>query len=117
MTSGASALRDEKWASWTCTLGWPVQGIWPECADGTDINAVDRSHGKIKAGYHILARGDDFGNVSLMRYPSLQKGSKAQVGVGHSSHVTNVRFQGDDKYLFSVGGADNCVFQWKITPQ
>jgi hypothetical protein len=24
MTSGASALRDEKWASWSCVLGWPV---------------------------------------------------------------------------------------------
>jgi len=22
--SGASSLRDEKWATWTCTLGWPV---------------------------------------------------------------------------------------------
>jgi len=22
--SGASALRDEQWETWTCTLGWPV---------------------------------------------------------------------------------------------
>lgn len=37
-------LRDERWATWTTTLGWPVQGIWPKYTDGTFINSVDRSH-------------------------------------------------------------------------
>lgn len=44
ITSGASMLRDERWASWTCNLGWPVQGIYPKCTDGTFINSVDRSN-------------------------------------------------------------------------
>ena len=42
LTSGATQFRDEEWATWTCVLGWPVQGIWPAEADGTDINYVDR---------------------------------------------------------------------------
>jgi echinoderm microtubule-associated protein-like 6 len=37
------AHRDERWHTWTSVLGFPVMGIWPEFADGTDINAVDRS--------------------------------------------------------------------------
>lgn len=43
-----SDLRDEKWATFTCTLGFPVMGIWPrslpgeKAADGTDINACCR---------------------------------------------------------------------------
>jgi hypothetical protein len=41
-------LRDERWASWTCNLGWPVQGIYPKCTDGTFINTVDRSHYSVK---------------------------------------------------------------------
>lgn len=45
--SGASALRDEKWASWTCVIGFPVQEIWRGSEDGTDVNAVDRSHNAI----------------------------------------------------------------------
>ena len=38
--TNASSLRNQEWSSWTCTLGWPVQGIWPAFADGTDVNAV-----------------------------------------------------------------------------
>ena len=46
---------------------WSV-GIWPDGADGTDVNSVDRSHGK-----QLVATGDDFGNVNLYRYPCVNK--------------------------------------------
>ncbi|KAG6611619.1 putative microtubule-associated protein [Phytophthora cinnamomi] len=106
----ASSLRDVKWATWTCTLGWPVQGIWPECADGTDINAVSASSSRT-----ILASGDDSSNVKFFRYPCIPKGSKFIACRGHSSHVANVRFSFDDKYLISVGGNDRSIFQWKLS--
>ncbi|KAE9018391.1 Echinoderm microtubule-associated protein-like 6 [Phytophthora fragariae] len=108
--SRASSLRDVKWATWTCTLGWPVQGIWPECADGTDINAVCASSSRT-----ILASGDDSGNVKFFRYPCIPKGSKFIACRGHASHVANVRCSFDDKYLISVGGNDRSIFQWKLT--
>lgn len=42
-------------------------GIWSEGADGTDINAVARSHdGK------LLVSADDFGKVHLFSYPCCQ---------------------------------------------
>ena len=58
----ASSLKDVAWSTWTCTLGWPVQGIWPAFADGTDVNAVDRSPDQ-----RLLASADDFGKVKLFR--------------------------------------------------
>ena len=49
--------------------------------DGSDVNAVDRSpSGK------LLAVADDFGKVSIYRYPCLQPGTEACVYTGHSSH-------------------------------
>lgn len=39
-------------------------GIWPEGADGTDINTVCRDNGG-----KLCATGDDFGKVNLFRYP------------------------------------------------
>ena len=46
----------------SCLFSLP--GIWPDGADGTDVNSVDRSNGK-----QFVATGDDFGNVNLYRYP------------------------------------------------
>ena len=37
-------LKDEKWATFSVKLGWPVKGIFPPCTDGSHINGVYRSH-------------------------------------------------------------------------
>jgi microtubule-associated protein-like 6 len=115
ITSGATALRNEDWATWTTTLGWPVQGIWKAEMDGSDINMVDRSHNSYDTGYRLLATADDKSKVNLYRYPCINKTSKAVVGIGHSSHVTCVRFAKNDSYLFTTGGEDQCVMQWKLS--
>ncbi|ETW00430.1 hypothetical protein, variant [Aphanomyces invadans] len=65
--TSANTLRDVKWHTWTCTLGWPVQGIWPERADGTDINGVCRSN-----SHKSVMTVDDNGHVNLFRYPCVQ---------------------------------------------
>jgi microtubule-associated protein-like 6 len=44
LTSGATMLRDEAWHTWSCILGWPVQGIFQSGWDGSDVNMVDRSN-------------------------------------------------------------------------
>ena len=112
--SGATSFRDEKWATWTCIIGWPVQEIWLPCSKGSDINGCARSN-VTHDTYNLLATADDFSTVRVLRYPCLTKGAAAIEGRGHSSHVTSVRFSFDDKYLFSIGGNDGCVFQWKIS--
>ncbi len=54
--------------------------------------------------------------MKLFRYPCLKKGSKFRKYVGHSSHVTNVRFTKDHTRLISIGGADHAIFQWRFIP-
>ena len=56
----------------------------------------------------------DFGLVKLFRFPSLKKGAKFRKYVGHSSHVTNVRFTKDKSRVISIGGADHAIFQWRF---
>ena len=52
--------------------------------------------------------------VKLFRFPSLKKGAKFRKYVGHSSHVTNVRFSKDHSRILSTGGADHAIFQWRF---
>ncbi|NXB92487.1 EMAL1 protein, partial [Vidua chalybeata] len=101
--------RDIEWATYTCTLGFHVFGVWPEGSDGTDINAVCRSHGR-----KLLSTGDDFGKVHLFSYPCSQFRAPSHVYGGHSSHVTNVDFLCEDTHLISTGGKDTSVMQWRV---
>jgi WD40 repeat protein len=82
--------------------------------DGTDINAVDRSAAKFFGEYNCLVSGDDRGKVKVWRYPIVKKGSNYVEGRGHSSHVTNVKWSGDSKWVVSVGGEDQSVMVWKV---
>jgi WD40 repeat protein len=102
-------VRDTKWATFTCKLGWPVQGIWPAEADGTDVNSVDRS----PDGQYLVS-GDDFSHVKLFRYPCVKEKSKFKAYKGHAEHVLKVRFSYDGKYVFSVGGLDKAVLQFEV---
>jgi WD40 repeat protein len=64
-----------------------------------------------------MATADDRGFVNVFKYPTpADQPAKHVVGKGHSSHVTKVRFSADDNYLYSTGGNDTTVMQWKIIP-
>lgn len=110
--SSAYSMRDVEWDTWTCVLGFPVRGMWPEGADGTDINACSRSN---SAQY--LANGDDSGAVNLFKYPCPKPKSVPNVARGHSSHVTGVCFLATDSHVISTGGKDNSVMQWRVQNQ
>ena len=110
--TSAKAYRNENWATWTCVIGWPVQGIFPKFSDGSDVNAVCRNKART-----VLASADDFGTVKLFKYPVTEKQANANVYNGHSSHVTNVRFTSKEDFVISTGGNDKATIMWKFKPQ
>ena len=108
---------DTEWHTWTCTLGFPVMGIWPEYSDGTDVNTVDRSKSR-----NLVVTGEDTFEVRLFRFPCLRigewgadnrKNAKGKTSKGHMSHVMQVRFSKRDEVVLSAGGIDCCIFQWR----
>ncbi|TDH01611.1 hypothetical protein EPR50_G00182120 [Perca flavescens] len=96
------------WATWTSILGDEVLGIWPRNADKAEVTCACVSH----AGLNIVS-GDDFGLVKLFDFPCTEKFAKHKRYLGHSPHVTNIRFSHEDKYVISTGGDDCSVFVWK----
>lgn len=96
------------WLTWTSVLSKEVLGIWPENADKADVNCCHLSPQS-----KSLATGDDFGYVKLFQFPCPEKYAPFKIFVGHSAHVTNVRFTPNEKYLISTGGDDCSIFVWK----
>jgi len=105
--SGASNTVGTVWHSGHAKYGWLVDGIFPSGTDGTHINGVDFS----KDG-QLIATGDDYGLVNLFRNPC-RSGAKPVSLRGHSEHVVRVQFHANDKYIFSVGGYDQTLMQFK----
>lgn len=104
----SSSLRDTAWATYTCTFGWPMQGIWPPDCEYEDINAC-----QALPDIGDIVTGDDFHKVNLFKYPALKSGALHKTYVGHSSHVTCVRFSASKRYVVSVGGNDRTILLWK----
>ncbi|XP_048209008.1 echinoderm microtubule-associated protein-like 4 isoform X3 [Perognathus longimembris pacificus] len=104
-----SECKDIDWTTYTCVLGFQVFGVWPEGSDGTDINALVRSHNR-----KVIAVADDFCKVHLFQYPCSKAKAPSHKYSAHSSHVTNVSFTHNDSHLISTGGKDMSIIQWKL---
>ncbi|TRY85645.1 hypothetical protein DNTS_008799 [Danionella cerebrum] len=83
--------------------------VWPEGSDGTDINALIRSHSR-----KVIALADDFCKVHLFQYPCSRPKAPSHKYSAHSSHVTNVSFMHNDSHLISTGGKDTSIMQWRL---
>jgi microtubule-associated protein-like 6 len=80
----------------------------PPCTDVTDVNSTCLTKDK-----KILATADDFGFVKLFEYPCTGKFAKFKRYIGHSAHVTRVRWTFDEKHLISIGGGDTATMIWE----
>ncbi|KAL0601795.1 Echinoderm microtubule-associated protein-like 5 [Plecturocebus cupreus] len=89
------------WATWTSILGDEVLGIWSRHAEKADVNCACVSHSGIS-----LVTGDDFGMIKLFDFPCPEKFAKHKRFLGHSPHVTNIRFTSGDRHVVSAGGDD-----------
>ncbi|XP_018410878.1 PREDICTED: echinoderm microtubule-associated protein-like 4 [Nanorana parkeri] len=113
--SGCKLIRNRSdcknidWTTYTCVLGFQVFGVWPEGSDGTDINALVRSHNR-----KVIALADDFCKVHLFQYPCSKPKAPSHKYSAHSSHVTNVSFTHSDGHLISTGGKDMSIMQWRL---
>ena len=92
------------WYTWTCLLGFPVQGIMGPNFSGNIVNYICRSNNQ-----KVIATGD-FSLIKLFKYPSVVDNSEYKAYKGHSSFNPKVRFTSNDQYLISVGGKDKSVF-------
>ncbi|KAI2654594.1 Echinoderm microtubule-associated protein-like 5 [Labeo rohita] len=79
---------------------------WTRNTDKADVTCACVSH----SGLNIVT-GDDFGMVKLFDFPCPEKFAKHKRFLGHSAHLTNIRFTNGDRFVVSAGGDDRrCLF-------
>jgi WD40 repeat protein len=104
----AAEIRDSEWVTWTCIMGWPVQGIAPKFQGPLGINATCRS-----SFGDALASVDDWGMLKLFRFPCITPGARCKRYGGHSARVGKVRFSFEEKTVLSTGNIDGLIIQWR----
>lgn len=105
-------VRDARWASQNCVLGFAVQGVLETGEkEGYLVSCLEVSPSRA-----FVVSGDDAGQVQLFRFPVLGPGHQSHVHHAHSSNVGSVRWALDEKYVVSVGGHDNCLVQYAVVP-
>lgn len=107
--TSSNFFKDVAWQTPSCILGWHVKGVFDPGMDGTDVNTAAVNPKKT-----LIATGDDFGYVSLWRYPAWEQGNARRKKGGHSSHVMRVLFSRDGQRLWSTGGGDKSIIQWSV---
>lgn len=105
---GLTNTKDYQWASYSAKIGWDVEGIYPSGEDGSHINGVD-----VSKDMKLLATADDFGLLNIYRYPCVNLKHKARSYCGHSEHVVRAIFIPDAQRIFTIGGYDKAIIQWK----
>jgi microtubule-associated protein-like 1/2 len=61
----------------------------------------------------LLATSDDFGLLNVYRYPCMSLKHKAKSYSGHSEHVVRAIFTPEADRIFTIGGFDKAIIQWK----
>ena len=105
--AAAAALRDEKWASWSCPVGWPVQGFWKSQPQGTFPSCVQKSWNGM-----LLACANTCGRIFISHNPCIDESGFVD-NTGHAGNISRICWSTGDTYLLTIGSIDHTVMQWK----
>ena len=107
-------FRDAEWREWTSPVGFQAMGVFQDGGlAGNEVNTACRAGAR-----RLLAAGDDFGRVRLLRWPCVAPNAPAaEQTEAHANHVACVRFspdEGGNAWLVSTGGKDRGALQWRV---
>lgn len=61
----------------------------------------------------LVVSCDDWGLVNMFNYPLLDNTHASRSYSGHSEHVVRSAFTADSQRMFTIGGQDKALIQWK----
>ncbi|XP_063236726.1 echinoderm microtubule-associated protein-like CG42247 [Bacillus rossius redtenbacheri] len=106
-----AAMKDVKWHSHSCTVGYMVAGIWNNRYYPVTSLATTASR---SMAHDMLVCGDADGYLRLFRYPCLSPKAEYHEEKLYSSQLATARFFFNDKYVATVGGSDAALMLWDV---
>ena len=61
----------------------------------------------------LVVSCDDWGLVNVYNYPVVDLTHQSRSYSGHSEHVVRCAFTADAQRMFTIGGQDKALIQWK----
>ena len=62
----------------------------------------------------LVAIVDESGELQVFKHPCVDKAAASVSTSAHANHATSVRFSCDGKTLYTIGGRDRLLMQYKI---
>lgn len=106
-----SDLRDATWSSWTLPAGFATAATWKGLAPGCGVD-VCSAHADVER--ELIVSAETEGRMRLFRYPASHGDARPRVYRAHASRIASVRFSVDGAHVFSLGGADGSLLQWRV---
>ena len=106
--NGHIATRDQKWFPFSNTLRWGVEGILRRKENPEFVNCICK-HPKLD----VIFSGNNAGFIEIYNYPCKENAERI-ILTGHSEKVVKIMTDQSGDFLFSIGGKDNTLMQWKI---
>ncbi len=101
-------VKEVQWETNTCVYSYATQGVWGPYDDGSQVSSVSRSHAR-----DLIAAVDNYGRLRVYVCPVIKEDPNYILCNFHTSNARKCTFSCDDSYLFTSGGTDGCIAQWK----
>lgn len=106
------AMKDVKWLTHNCTVGFLVAGIWNNRYYATTQSIMTTCNRS--SNQDMVVAGDADGYLRMFRYPCMSPRAEYAEAKVYSNTLACARFLFGDRYLVTVGGTDASLMCWEL---
>uniref|UniRef100_A0A8W7MU68 Doublecortin domain-containing protein n=1 Tax=Anopheles arabiensis TaxID=7173 RepID=A0A8W7MU68_ANOAR len=110
------AMKDVKWMTSNCTVGFLVAGLWNNRYYPAPSNTIITTTART-AAQDLVAAGDADGYLRLFRYPCITPRAEFTEAKVYSGTLAAVKFLYGNHSLVTVGGTDASLMIWELTEE
>jgi echinoderm microtubule-associated protein-like 1/2 len=109
------AMKDVKWLTHNCTVGFMVAGQWNNRYYATQSAIVTTTNRS--TGQDVVISGDSDGYLRLFRYPAITARAEYTEAKVYTGAIACARFLYGNRSIVTVGGTDASLMVWELVEE